>query len=254
MSTRAPALAVLWPAERAGEVVPGEDAERGEPALRALYAPPGSAPGGRWVRANMVSTLDGAAWGPDASTRSIGSPADLRVLRLLRAVADAVLVGAGTVRAEGYGLLRPGTELAVVSRSGRLPSGRGLLPAERDDGRSALVVTCAGAGAAALADLRAAVGDERVVVAGDEQVDLPRALDALAERGLRQVLCEGGPALLRDLLGAGLLDELCLTWSPLLAGGDAGRLLADGGPLGRPARLAHLLHAEGTLLGRWLLG
>ena len=251
MSTGAPALAVLWPADRAGAVLPGEDAGRGEPALRALYTPPAEA--GRWVRANMVSTLDGAAWGPDGSTRSISSPADLRVLVLLRALADVVLVGAGTVRAERYGLPRAGTALAVVSRTGELPTGQGLLAGERDDGRTALVVTCAAAGGRALDGLREAVGEDGVLVAGQDAVDLPRALDLLAERGLTSVLCEGGPQLLGDLVAADLLDELCLTWSPQLGGGDAGRLLPAGPPLGRPARLAHLLHGEGTLAGRWLL-
>ena len=251
MSTGAPALAVLWPAGRAGDVLPGEDAGRGEPALRALYAPPAGAD--RWVRGNMVSTLDGAAWGPDGSTRSISSPADLRVLVLLRALADVVLVGAGTVRSERYGLPGAGTALAVVTRTGDLPAGQGLLAGERDDGRTALVITCAAAGDHVLDRLREAVGEDAVLVAGQDAVDLPRALDLLAERGLRSVLCEGGPALLADVLAADLLDELCLTWSPQLGGGAAGRLLPPGPALGRAARLAHLLHGGGTLAGRWLL-
>ncbi|WP_298803220.1 dihydrofolate reductase family protein [uncultured Pseudokineococcus sp.] len=239
-----------------------------EDELAALYAHdlPEPARDAR-VRANLVTTLDGAAAGDDGSSRSISGPADLRVLVLLRSLADVVLVGAGTARSEGYGPLRvraslaarrsalgqaPAPALAVVTRSGRLPD---AALARRDDGGAVLAVTCESAGEDVLGRLRAALGDGGVVVAGDDDVDLAAAVAALAERGLRRVLCEGGPALLRDVAAAGLLDELCLTTSPLLVAGDGPRALV-GPALTAHLDLASLLLADdggGTLLGRWVV-
>ncbi|WP_298989217.1 dihydrofolate reductase family protein [uncultured Pseudokineococcus sp.] len=239
-----------------------------EDELAALYAHdlPEPARDAR-VRANLVTTLDGAAAGDDGSSRSISGPADLRVLVLLRSLADVVLVGAGTARSEGYGPLRvrpssaarraalgqaPAPALAVVTRSGRLPD---AALARRDDDGAVVAVTCAGAGDDVLDRLRAALGDDGVVVAGDDDVDLAAAVAALADRGLTRVLCEGGPSLLRDVVAAGLLDELCLTTSPLLAAGEAPRALL-GPALTAHLDLASLLLADdggGTLLGRWLV-
>jgi riboflavin biosynthesis pyrimidine reductase len=139
--------------------------------------------------------------------------------------------------------------LAVVTRSGDVPAGQGLFTGENPS----LVVTCRAAGPSALARLRELAGEDGVVVAGDSDVDLAAALDALAERGLLRVLCEGGPSLLGAVASAGLLDELCLTWSPTLVGGDAPRILT-GSAVDVPLRLAHLLHGDGTLLGRWVRG
>jgi riboflavin biosynthesis pyrimidine reductase len=256
----APPLQVLWPADRAGEVVEPHDAEE---ALAGLYAyPPPPYPRGHWLRANMVSTLDGAASGSDGLSGSINSAADFRVFVVLRSLADVVLAGAGTVRAERYGPPKarpalaarrtaagqpPTARLAVVTRSGSVPGDQHLFDGEG----SALVVTRAAAGASALARLRDLAGQDGVVVAGEDDVDIPRALDALAERGLRRVLCEGGPSLLGAVAAAGALDELCLTWSPRLVGGDAPRIV-HGPPVDVPLTPAHLLHADGTLLGRWL--
>ncbi|WP_448629317.1 dihydrofolate reductase family protein [Cellulomonas soli] len=106
-----------------------------------------------------------------------------------------------------------------------------------------------------LDQLRDRLGPHRVLVAGEEQVDLATALDLLADHGLVHVLSEGGPHLLSDLLAADLLDELCLTWTPLVVGGPAPRTTRTDdwfAPV-RHARPRHLLHADGTLLGRWAL-
>jgi riboflavin biosynthesis pyrimidine reductase len=85
-------------------------------------------------------------------------------------------------------------------------------------------------------------------------VDLPRALDALTERGLNRVLCEGGPILLGQLVADGLLDDLCLTFAPLLLGGSADRAL-NGPPVPDiPMRLAHILEDDGNLITRWTRG
>ena len=104
-------------------------------------------------------------------------------------------------------------------------------------------------------DRRAALGEVAdVLVAGDKGVDLVQAVDALAGRGLRRLLCEGGPGLLAQVAAAGVLDELCLTVSPLLVSGDGSRVLR-GDWLTPPSRLrlAHLLEDDGTLLARYLV-
>jgi riboflavin biosynthesis pyrimidine reductase len=227
----------------------------GEPELVALF---GDAPG---VRANMVSTVDGSATGANSLSGSINNPADWRVFRVLRSLADVVLVGAGTVRAEGYTALdvpddlravraslglADDLELAVVSTSGDLPDA--LLDGERPP----LVLTVADN--PSLGGLRDAVGDDRVLVTGDgHRVDGRAAVAALAERGLTRVLTEGGPSLLAALVEADVVDEVCLTWSPQLVGGPAGRIVHQSSWFS-PARTLtplHLLHADGVLLGRW---
>ena len=90
-----------------------------------------------------------------------------------------------------------------------------------------------------------------MLVAGDEHVDLPAALDELAGRGLARVLCEGGPTLLADLVASGRLDELCLTVAPQLVGGDGPRILA-GPELDVRFSLGHLLEDDGVLFTRYV--
>lgn len=255
-----PTLDVLLPLDRAGERIPAEDAER---TLSALYAHPRPPAGAdAWVRANMVASLDGAATGADRRSGTINGDADLRVFRVLRAAADVVLIGAGTARAEGYGALTVPAGLAATRAAGGLSadlelavvSATGTLPALLlDADRPPLVVTVADR--PDLDALRARIGADRVVVAGAGRVDLAVAVAALAARGLVRVLTEGGPHLLGELLGAGLVDELCLTWTPLLVGGPAPRVVEHPGWLvpAVAARPAHLLHADAVLLGRWLL-
>ncbi|GAA3820768.1 dihydrofolate reductase family protein [Cellulomonas soli] len=257
-----PTLDVLLPVAARGDA--GRLAPRADEAeLVALFAD-AAPPAGRrvHVRANMVSSLDGAATGPDRRSGSINDAADHRVFAALRVLADVVLIGAGTARTEGYGPLgtpaplrgtrrahgRPDeVELALVTASGAVPDG--LL----DAARPPFVVTVAQC--PVLDALRTRIGPERVLVAGDEQVDLATALDLLADRGLRHVLTEGGPHLLSGLLAADLVDELCLTWTPLVVGGPAPRATRTDAWLDpvRHARPAHLLHAGGTLLGRWVI-
>jgi riboflavin biosynthesis pyrimidine reductase len=205
--------------------------------LRRLYA----APDGPWLRANMVSTVDGAATGESGKSGSINNHVDKRIFDVLRELADAVVVGAGTARIEGY---RPADRpTVIVSRSGRVP-GR-LRDAEPG---SVLMATCRAA--PALAATRDVLGDENVLVLGGHRVDLPVLKERLAERGLRHLLCEGGPHLLRDLLDQGALDEVDKTVVPRLVGGLHPRI-TDGPPVDVPLELRLLLEAEHTLLGRW---
>lgn len=232
---------------------PGARVAVGE--LVDLYAPPG----GRWVRSNMVSTLDGSAVGADGLSGSVGTPADRRVFGILRDHADAVLAGAGTMRAEGYRRVPPTRRspvpaaLVAVTRSGRVPEGL-RTPTE---GRGAgLLVTCAAAGEQRLGRARSVLGEESVLVCGDDAVDLPVALDALAERGLVHVLVEGGPSLLGAALAAGVVDEMAVTLPPVVVGGDGPRIVAGpplAAPDGLPARPHLLVEEAGTLLGLWRL-
>ncbi|MGV8965204.1 MAG: dihydrofolate reductase family protein [Cellulomonas sp.] len=255
-----PPLDVLLPLPRAGERILAEADER---TLAALYAHPSARSGNAcWVRVNMISSLDGGATGADNRSGTINGAADLRVFTVLRAAADVVLIGAGTARAEGYAGIgvprhlaaaragrgqRADLELAVVSGFGTLPS------ALLDSAHPPLIVTVADR--PDLAAIRERVGADRVIVAGTGRVDLAVALDALAARGLPRVLSEGGPRLFGDLLGAGLVDDLCLTWSPFFVGGPAPRIVNHEGWFAPalPATPAHLLHADAVLLGRWLL-
>ncbi|GAB6903817.1 pyrimidine reductase family protein [Kineosporia succinea] len=229
-------------------------------ALADLYAYPEPVPARGWVRANMVSTLDGSASGADGVSGSLGGSVDRATFGVLRGLSDVVLVGAGTVRAEGYGAPRvdpafterrrgrgqlPAPALAVVTRSGHVPTGNGIF-----EGPSpTFVVTTAKADLHRLRDL---AGAGQVIVAGDDDVDLDDAVRVLAARGFRRVLLEGGPSLLGQALAAGRVDELCLTWAPLLVGGQGPRIAV--GPDARVnARPAHLIAAEDVLLGRWLV-
>lgn len=208
--------------------------------LAALYRPP-SLP---WLRVNMVGTLDGAATGDSGRSGSINNAADKRVFHALREQADAIVVGAGTARTERYRVA--GVPLVVVSH-------RGLVPEQLRDAPAGkvLLVTCADS--LGLDECRGTLGHDNVIVVGESQVDLAAMKDALVERGFRDILSEGGPHLLRDLLDAGAADELCLTWVPRAIGGVHPRIL-EGAPVDVPMRLALLLEEEGTLIGRWLVG
>jgi riboflavin biosynthesis pyrimidine reductase len=215
-----------------GEV--GDDSE-----LRALYRPP-SLP---WLRVNMVSTLDGAANGASGKSGSINNDADKQVFHALRAQADAIVVGAGTARTERYRVTD--VPLVVVSH-------RGLVPEQLRDAEpgKVLLVTCADS--LGLDECRGTLGDDQVIVVGESHVDLAAMRAALVERGLRDLLCEGGPHLLRDLLDAEVVDELCLTWVPRVIGGVHPRIL-EGAPVDSSMRLALLLEQDDTLIGRWIV-
>ncbi|KUO20762.1 pyrimidine reductase family protein [Streptomyces dysideae] len=238
----------------------------GELAVAYAYPDLGSEPetGGRraWVRANMVSTLDGAAQ-HDGRSQPISCAADMRIFGTLRGLADVVLVGAETVRQEGYRPARARAEFAAA----RAAAGQGPAPtiAVVSAGldldytlplfTSPLVPTLILTGAAAAPDRIAAAekAGARVVTAGDGVgVDPARAVRALADLGHTRVLTEGGPRLLGQLVAAGVLDELCLTVSPMLTAGDAQRI-AGGPSVAVPRRFAlvSLLEEDGFLFSRY---
>jgi riboflavin biosynthesis pyrimidine reductase len=224
--------------------------------LAALY----EFPGPRWLRANMVASADGAGF-LEGRTAALSTPADMRLFGLLRVLADVVLVGAGTARAEEYKPARrrpsledlragrpPTVPIAVVSRKLDLDFAAPLFTGAPPDART-IVITCAGspddqrAAAARVAD---------VIVAGETAVDLEEAVAALRDRGLGQVLCEGGPHLLGHLAAEGLLDELCLTVTPVLAGPGPTRVVAGAPFPARPMTLAHVLTDDGELFCRYV--
>ncbi len=219
------------------KVLVGPDAG-GSTDLAELYAVPRTP----WLRINMVGTVDGAATGDTGTTGSINNAVDKQVFDQLRAMADVIVVGAGTARAEGYRSTdRP---LVVVSRRGEVPEQlRDASPG------SVLMATC---GAAEHVDrAREVLGADQVLVLGSHRVDLALLKQVLADRGWADQLCEGGPHLLRDLLAAGVADELCATTVPRLVAGEHPRI-TQGPPIDVPLRLHLLLEAEGTLLARWL--
>ena len=211
------------------------------------------------VRANMVSSLDGAV--RDAAGRSGGlsSPADKRVFAALRGGCDVVLVGAGTVRTEGYGPARPNP----ARQQARVARGQAAVPAVAVVSRSLgldlatpffteaivqPVVITVGSSDKARRDEVAEVAD--VVVAGAEDVNISEALDALRDRGMSRVLCEGGPHLLTELAVAGRLDELCLTVALRVVGGDSGRLVSGPPVEGWTGELVHVLSEDDHLFLR----
>ncbi|MGA4954336.1 pyrimidine reductase family protein [Streptomyces lavendulocolor] len=239
--------------------VPAKGREWSLDELAEVYAYP---PEGPWLRANMVSSLDGAAQ-HEGRSQPISSDTDMRIFGTLRGLADVVVVGAETVRLEGYRPARareafaerraaagqgPAPAIAVVSASLDLDFSAPLFTAP-------LVPTLVLTGASAAPDRVSAAQEAgaEVVVAGDGRgVEPERVVRALAERGLTRQLTEGGPRLLGQLVAAGVLDELCLTVSPLLTAGGAQRI--TGGPSPKvPERFAltSLLEEDGFLFTRY---
>ncbi|MEA2216776.1 MAG: hypothetical protein QOK19_2337 [Solirubrobacteraceae bacterium] len=228
-----------------------------------LWERPSPPPPRPRVMLNMISTVDGRAT-IGGRSGTISDAADRALFHALRSPADAVLVGAGTVRTERYGrIIRDEARRRERVRRGLAPepiacivSGRLALcediPLLQCPGARVVVLT------ASAASLPATAAEVDYIRSAGPQLDLATALAELAERfGVASVLCEGGPHLARQLLGAGLLDELFLSVAPLLAGGEpsggeALRILA-GGELDEPAQLELLgtLRSGSTLFLRY---
>jgi len=238
----------VWP-DRTGELS-GSDLEEIYAYPEGLERP--------WVQVNFVASADGAVE-IDTTSAGLSHEADRKVFLLGRDLADVILVGAGTARAENYRGVVAGAKrlerrrrlgfagvppIAVVTRTADLD------PASRLFTETAvppIVVTTDGADTRALE----AAGAE-ILRAGDEDVDLARALDLLAARGLRRVDCEGGPGLFARLVAADLVDQLCLTVAPLLVAGTAGRIAAGASPaVPRRLALASILVEDGFTLLRY---
>lgn len=225
-------------------------------ALLTAYA----VPPGPWVRCNMVSSLDGAATGADGRSGSINNDADHVVFEVLRALSHVVVVGAGTVRAEGYSPLSVDGPLIEHRRERGLPeqlplvvvSNRGEVPPTLSGCRDGRVLLAVPAAAPGLAQARRDLGEDHVVVCGDDELDVSSLVAALHDRGWSHILTEGGPSLLGTFIAAGLLDELCFTVTPRVVGGKHPRPVgADAAPTDLDLQL--LVEQDGTLMGRWFV-
>ncbi len=208
----------------------------------AYAAPLGrSGPGGRpWVGLCMVASIDGSTV-VEGTSGALSSDNDSAVLNRLRALADVIVVGAGTVRAEGYGPPRtPGQRIGVVTRSGRLDTSTPLFASG-----AAFVITTEDAEVS---------GDVETLRAGTTDVDLAAAIERLTGFVDRCafVQCEGGPALNAAMASAGLLDEIDLTISAGVVGGDGPRLTAGAPDLADRYELAQLaVDDDSYLFTRW---
>lgn len=234
----------------------------GPEELADLYGYPADL-SGPWVRANFITSIDGAV-AVDGLSGGLATPADQRIYHLLRSLCDVVLVGSGTALAENYGPvafdpavrdrraeagLAPVPPIAVVTGSARIPADHRLF----------------GASDAAPIVLIGETADERrvdaLIGAGARVIRLPGSsvepaaiVAALAELHLLRVLCEGGPSLIGSMIEADLVDEFCLTTAPVLAAGRAGRATAS--PHGAVRRAQHavlLTDDDGTIATRWVI-
>jgi riboflavin biosynthesis pyrimidine reductase len=248
----------IYPGPRPGRAGSG-GSEREAGPLADLYAYPSDSDR-PWVRANMIASVDGAAV-IDGRSGGLGGPADRRLLAVLRALADVILVGAGTARAEKYRPARPAPALAalrqarpatppiaVVSARLDLDPLTPLLAQAPADARTIVLTT-----RSAPIGRRAAIARHaELIVADTDQLTAGQIIGALATLGHARILAEGGPSLLAQITAEGLLDELCLTVSPVLAGGEARRILSGGPAAPEPLRLAHVLADDGYLFCRYV--
>ncbi|MDT5041172.1 MAG: hypothetical protein QOE51_2157 [Actinoplanes sp.] len=211
------------------------------------------------LRVNFVASIDGAATLAGRSG-GLSGPADKQVFGVLRMVCDALIVAAGTVRSEQYDALRLGPRNRAWRTAHGLPefplmvivSGALDLDLDQLIFSDAPIRPIVLTHAAAPAERRALLGTVAdVIVTGDTEVDLPAALAALHERGATQLLCEGGPHLLGALTAADLVDELCLTVAPMLAGAGAGRITAGNPGPSRSMSLRSICSADSMLFLRY---
>ncbi|GAA3687588.1 pyrimidine reductase family protein [Nonomuraea antimicrobica] len=222
------------------------------PDIVQAYAYPEGRP---WLRLNMVASVDGAAWLKGRSG-PLSSKGDRRIFQTLRGLADVVVAGAATVRKEGYGPVPPRDAwaelregrpevppIAVITRSLALDLDSDLFDAPS----RTIVITCE---AAPHERRKEAAKRADLIVAGDEGVDMRRAVAELHDRGLTRVLCEGGPRVNAQLSACGLVDELCLSVSPLLVGGGAARI-QNGEPAQVALALRQVLEEEGVLFCKY---
>jgi riboflavin biosynthesis pyrimidine reductase len=235
---------------------PAEDVD-----LHEFYARDWLERGG--LRVNFVASADGDAQAGGKS-KGLQTSGDNRVFAALRDLADVVLAGAGTVTIEGYRAIklserrrairreygfREVLPIAVVSRTLRLDPESSLFRDAPDTDRT-LVLTSA----ASPIEHRAALEQVAdVVICGDVFVDAAEARRALEERGLTRILSEGGPIAFADLALGGVVDELCLSMSPLLVGPGPTRIVAgpEVWPDTRPLALMALLEEDGAVFLRY---
>ncbi|MCU1583538.1 MAG: hypothetical protein JWM49_94 [Microbacteriaceae bacterium] len=215
------------------------------PDARERLVPLYELPGEDTLRINLVGSVSGSAAGQDDTSETLTNRADRKILGVIRRLSDVVLVGAASVRAEGYQLPRT-APLAIVTSSGDLGGHRVDITADRH----VPIVLCPAAAAERAGE---SLPDAQIVVIpdGDGRMAAGDLIAALRERGLRRIVCEGGPSLAGQLLDAGLVDELCLSTSPVL-GGVSLPLFGSAPITSRRLSLGQLLTDESsTIYARW---
>jgi riboflavin biosynthesis pyrimidine reductase len=179
--------------------------DHGYARLRDIYAPPGR----RYLRLNMITTLTGSASGADGTSETLSSRVDRKILGVIRAHADGILVGAETVRAEGYVVPRAGV-LVVLTTTGDIIGHR------MHDAADRVILVCPGDRVHEVR-ARAELPGATVLGVGDSGRPAPAAVRAaLDERGLSRIVCEGGPSVASAFASAGMIDEFCVTVAPAL--------------------------------------
>lgn len=229
--------------------------------LRDLYAYPDN-PGQPWMRVNFVSSIDGAV-AVSGVSGGLGTPADKTAFDVMRELCDVVVVGAGTIRAENYG----GVVLGLAAKERRVASGLSPVPPIlavsarafldpdsrlfRETEVPPILLVGRDADPETIVALRSAGADVHLSeTATVRSTDIEALLSAL---NLRRALCEGGPSLFGQLIADNAVDELCITTSPQLVGGNAGRISLSPQAMPTPMKLAHILvDTDGTVLSRWV--
>ena len=229
---------------------PGEPITVGDPdardRLRVLYR---RAPGASGIRVNLIASVDGSARGDDGTSETLSSRADRAVLGAIRAESDVVLVGAASLRSEGY-LLPRTARLAAITASGDFI---GSQVGDVLDPEKLLVIGPESARARTADTLLAAHRFVALPPQTNGTISLAEAIDALAQLGAPEVVCEGGPSLAASLLAAGLVGELCLSTSPRLTGAGLPVLGAAQHPSIPLALAGLLLDDAGGFYARWLV-
>ena len=218
------------------ESVELDDRER----LLELYRPPAA----EWLRLNLIMSVTGAAIGSDGTSETLTNPADRRILGVIRELADVVLVGAESVRAEGYQQPRR-SRIAIVTASGNLTGNR----LERTDGPAPIVICPA----SAVDRVRSGIEEPEILTVDVEAGRIAPAaiVAALRGAGLASIVCEGGPGLAAQLVDAGLVQEFCLATSPRI-GGAPFPVLGGSAISERRVELTSLLRDESSgIYARW---
>ena len=220
------------------ETLDGDD----RAVLLDAYRPPRE----EWVRINLISSVTGSARGVDGTSESLSSRPDRRILGVIRELADVVLVGAETLRTEGYQHPR-NSRLAVVTVSGNLTGHR----IEAPEGAAPIVICPPAAAARVRTDLPGA--EILQLESSGDSIASDAIISVLRARGLSSIVCEGGPSLAGQLLESGLVDELCLSTSPML-GGEHLALTGSALTTQRALTVTQLLRDESSgLYARWAL-
>lgn len=203
----------------------------------------------RWLRLNLIASVDGTAAGADGTSETLTNRADRLILGVLRRQADVVLVGAASVRAEGYRLPKT-AKLAILTASGNLTGHR--VSSEGDPVPGRLLVLCPQSAVATATATLGEIAAEIIVIPDDAgRLNVASVVDFLHGRGLAKIICEGGPSLAAQLLSANVVDELCLSTSPRITG-NALSLLGANSPTDRRLTLLQLLVDDASgIYARW---